>query len=330
MTDEIQECYRLFELEPGAGAEAVKQAYRELLMVWHPDRFPNAKFQTRATEKTKALNEGYQKITAYLSGTYTESRASAKARAAAQDGMQAWEAEDDFEEEEDFASTLKLAREGSSYHQIALADLYREGMEIPKNYAEAFRWYLAAASQGDSEGMYFVAKGYLEGLGVEQWTNEEMHFDGKSYPEGRGVERDKNEAIKWLSRLAYPETTEDRFCAHVGGNRMFEAQILMAAIYYKIPDEPHDPATAYGWLLLAVGCAQAHAKITNFDDLDEWTLARASRLEGLKVKLESELTAEQRAKGQRMAAELFRPKDYLEAMAERRLKEQLDGPRCGY
>ncbi len=46
----------------------MKQAYRELLKVWHPDRFPDAKFQKRATEKTKALNEGYQKITAYLSG----------------------------------------------------------------------------------------------------------------------------------------------------------------------------------------------------------------------------------------------------------------------
>jgi hypothetical protein len=327
MTDEIKECYRLFELEPGAGAEAVKQAYRELLMVWHPDRFPDAKFQKRATEKTKALNAGYQKITAYLSGTYTESSASAKARAAAQDDMQAWEADDGFEEEEDFASTLKLAREGGSEHQIALAEFYIVGTEIPQNKAEAFRWLLAAASQGDSEGMYFVAKGYLEGLGVEQRGNVEMHFDGKSYPECRGVKRDKNEAIKWLSRLAYPETTEDRNCARVSWNRMFEAQILMAAIYYKIPGEPHDLAMAYVWLLLAIRYAQARVRITQCDGGEVFT---ASTLEELKEKLESELTAEQRAKGQTMAAVLFRPKEYLEAMAERRQKEQEDGARCGF
>ena len=41
-------------------------------------------------------------------------------------------------------------------------------------------------------------------------------------------------------------------------------------------------------------------------------------LEQWKAKLEPELTAEQRAKGQKMAAELFRPKDCLNAMRERR------------
>ena len=101
MTDEIKECYRLFDLEPGAEAEAVKQAYRELLKVWHPDRFPDAKFQKRATEKTKALNEGYQKITAYLSGTDTESPRQRQSQTATEDDTQAREAEDDVEEEED-------------------------------------------------------------------------------------------------------------------------------------------------------------------------------------------------------------------------------------
>ena len=304
MTDEIEECYRLFELEPGAGAEAVKQAYRELLKVWHPDRFPDAKLQKRATEKAKALNEAYHKITAYLSDTCTEPRASAKARAAAEDGTQAGEAEDDseaeddFVEEEDFAWNLKSAQGGNSWSQIALADMYLEGTKIPKNEAEAFRWYLAAASQGDSRGMYYVGQSYLEGLGVEQ---------------------DKNEAIKWLSRLAYPETTEDWYCACSSSSKMHLAQISMVQIYYKIPGEPHDPAVAYGWLLLAICYGQpSNDKVTQFD---AWALNWAAMLEQAKEKLEAELTAEQRAKGQKMAAELFRPKDYLEAKAERMEKE---------
>jgi len=315
MTDEIEECYRLFELEPGAGAEAVKQAYRELLKVWHPDRFPDAKLQKRATEKAKALNEAYHKINAYLSDACTEPRASAKARAAAEDGVEAREAEDDFVEEEDFAWTLKSAQGGNSWSQRALADMYLEGTKIPKNEAEAFRWYLAAASQGDSDGMYFVGESYLEGLGVE---------------------RDKNEAIKWLSRLAYPETTEDWYCAYGSSSKMFLAQLLMVRIYYEIPGEPHDPATAYGWWLLAICYGQpSNAQAAQFDGL---ALEFASMLERGKEKLESGLNAEQRAKGQKMAAELFRPKDYLEAkaermekeqeaVAERRLKGEEDGPR---
>src|SRR2546422_280855 len=89
MTDEIRECYRLFELEPGAPVEAVKQAYRELLMVWHPDRFPDAKLQKKATEKTLALTESYQKITAYLSGNYSGSRPDVKASAATEESWRA-------------------------------------------------------------------------------------------------------------------------------------------------------------------------------------------------------------------------------------------------
>ena len=330
MTDEIEECYRLFELEPGAGAEAVKQAYRELLKVWHPDRFPDAKFQRRATEKTKALNEAYQKITAYLSGTCTESRTSAKARAATEDDTQAREAEDDVEEEEDlaeeedFASTLKSAQFGLEMHQVKLADMYLEGTKIPKNEAEAFRWYLAAASQGYAEGMYEV---------------------GRSYVVGRGVELDKNEAIKWLSRIAYPETTEDTS----GLGLMLAAQEYMVMIYYT-PGEPSDPTLAYGWVLLAIFYAQPlNVKVTQFNaGVLNAQRERVATLERAKEKLESVLTAEQRAKGQKMAAELFRPKDYLHAMAERRrkermgeserslteserlLKEQEDGPRGGF
>jgi len=46
MNDEIRECYQLLELEPGASLEAVKEAYRDLINTWHPDRFQDgAKFQ---------------------------------------------------------------------------------------------------------------------------------------------------------------------------------------------------------------------------------------------------------------------------------------------
>ena len=107
--------------------------------------------------------------------------------------------------------------------------MYLEGTKIPKNEAEAFRWYLAAASQGDSQGMFNV---------------------GASYVHGRGIEPDKNEAIKWLSRLAYPETTEDV-------SQISYAQLLMAGVFYS-PGEPRDPATAYGWLLLAICYGQPY------------------------------------------------------------------------
>ena len=71
MTSEINRCYRALELEPGASLEQVKQAWRELVKVWHPDRFPNdAKLQRKAQERLKEINGAYEILEQYLtSGT---------------------------------------------------------------------------------------------------------------------------------------------------------------------------------------------------------------------------------------------------------------------
>ena len=60
---ELRECYRLLEVEPGASPEEVKRAYRELVKIWHPDRYshdPN--LQRRTTEKLKLINLAYEQI----------------------------------------------------------------------------------------------------------------------------------------------------------------------------------------------------------------------------------------------------------------------------
>jgi len=82
----------VLELQAGAPVEDVKRAYRDLLKVWHPDRFPNdPTFQRRATEKTQAINNAFQQLSAHLSGTCTEFRAAARARAAAEAARRAEE-----------------------------------------------------------------------------------------------------------------------------------------------------------------------------------------------------------------------------------------------
>jgi hypothetical protein len=79
MTGEINRCYRALELEPGASLEQVKQAWRELVKVWHPDRFPNdAKMQRKAQERLKAINGAYEVLTQFLaSGTTTSEKQTA-------------------------------------------------------------------------------------------------------------------------------------------------------------------------------------------------------------------------------------------------------------
>src|SRR5437870_6950361 len=61
------EAYRTLDLQPGADVGLVRQAYRVLVKVWHPDRFGNdPKLQAISDEKLKGINASYEAIVAYL------------------------------------------------------------------------------------------------------------------------------------------------------------------------------------------------------------------------------------------------------------------------
>jgi hypothetical protein len=61
--DDLRECYRLLEVDPNASPEQVKRAYRDLVKVWHPDRFADdPRLQGRAQEKLKHINLAYGQV----------------------------------------------------------------------------------------------------------------------------------------------------------------------------------------------------------------------------------------------------------------------------
>jgi hypothetical protein len=67
MTEEIIECYELLGLRPGSPAESVKEAYRDMAKVWHPDRFPNdERLRQKAQDKLKEINAAYERLEGYL------------------------------------------------------------------------------------------------------------------------------------------------------------------------------------------------------------------------------------------------------------------------
>ncbi len=58
--DEIVRSLQCLELSPGSSQEEVRKAYRELAMVWHPDRFPaDSPLRGKADEKLKEINQAY-------------------------------------------------------------------------------------------------------------------------------------------------------------------------------------------------------------------------------------------------------------------------------
>ncbi len=55
---ELDRCYRILGLEPGASLEDVNLAYKDLVFVWHPDRVPkdNPRLLQKAEDKIKEIN----------------------------------------------------------------------------------------------------------------------------------------------------------------------------------------------------------------------------------------------------------------------------------
>ena len=57
----IEKYYKVLGIEPGASLREIKEAYRDLASVWHPDRFTNnSRLQGKAQEKLKEINLAYE------------------------------------------------------------------------------------------------------------------------------------------------------------------------------------------------------------------------------------------------------------------------------
>lgn len=70
----LDDYYRVLELEPGASPEEIHQGYKDLAMVWHPDRFPNnPRLQQKAHKKLQEINEAHQQLRHYEKTAHSES-----------------------------------------------------------------------------------------------------------------------------------------------------------------------------------------------------------------------------------------------------------------
>jgi ketosteroid isomerase-like protein len=74
MTEMMDEYYQILGLTPGASEEQIKQAYKDLVRVWHPDRFPNnQRLRNKADEKIKEINLAYERLKSHIAQNSRES-----------------------------------------------------------------------------------------------------------------------------------------------------------------------------------------------------------------------------------------------------------------
>ncbi len=55
--------YAILDLTPSASPADVRQAYRDLVQVWHPDRFAHdPRLQRKAQVKLQSINDAYERL----------------------------------------------------------------------------------------------------------------------------------------------------------------------------------------------------------------------------------------------------------------------------
>jgi len=148
---------------------------------------------------------------------------------------------------------IQEAEEGDVYAQLLLGFNYLSGVdEIPANDKEAFKWFKAAANQGNPVAQFLLGVFYFLGRGVKQDYNEAFHWYkaaaeqgfgsaesslGKMYYLGVGVEQNFKEAINLYKAAAEKNIPE--------------AQYDLAICYEKGEGVDQDFKEAYYWYMIS-------------------------------------------------------------------------------
>ena len=116
-----------------------------------------------------------------------------------------------------FDNAKAKAEKGDAKAQTELGQMYRNGNGVPKDYAEAVKWYRKAAAQGNAIAQDNLGWMYCGGDGVPKDRTEAVRWFrkaaeqgyadaqrdlGASYQVGDGVPKDSTEAVKWFRKAA--------------------------------------------------------------------------------------------------------------------------------
>lgn len=150
VSNDLQVCYRVLELEPGVTLDEVKRSYRELVKVWHPDRFTgDAKLHQKAEEKLKQINRAYEVLEeVFLNGGKAEQKA---APPRPPQGKNPHAERDEF------------FQRGNNFYF---------GNNVSKNLPEAARWLKKSAELGLDKAQALLGSMYYKGEGVSKDSHE--------------------------------------------------------------------------------------------------------------------------------------------------------------
>ena len=196
----------------------------------------------------------------------------------------------------------KAAEQNNADAQCYLGACYANGQGVVKYYVEAVKWYRKAAEQNNAQaqcnlGVCYrdgqgVAKDYVEAVKWFRKAAEQNHAQaqchlGFCYALGRGVAKDEAEAVKWFRKAA-----EQNYAI---------AQYYLGVCYEDGQGVVKDYVEAYKWGNLAAA---------NKDEYIAMTAAKTMPW------LESQMSPEQIAEGQRLSHEYLLDRIAAESKAK--------------
>ena len=117
----------------------------------------------------------------------------------------------------EYESLRKEGEKGNALAQIKLGKIFSQGEGVPKDQAEAAKWFRKAAEQGHTDGQYELGCCYFNGDGVPKDQAEAVKWHlkaaengnalaclalGECYANGSVVRKDMHESKKWMLKSA--------------------------------------------------------------------------------------------------------------------------------
>ena len=174
MTDDLHDYYRTLEVEPGASWEDVKRSYRELVKVWHPDRFAHdPALERKAQTKLKQINLAFECLEEFYARNQERAERPPKEPDASQAEVFFFEGQKLFFGNGVAKDTVRAAVHlrksadlGFAPAQYLLGHAYNSGEGLSKSPNDAALWWTRAAEQCHAGAQYSLGCLYRAGHGA--------------------------------------------------------------------------------------------------------------------------------------------------------------------